>query len=75
MSDEVVHHRFGPSLRQHLIVGRTALVVAMCTQLDGHIGVFVEQFHQIIKSLHRFVTQGIFVEIVKDVVYQHRHTD
>ena len=75
MSDQVFHYRFCSSLRQSLIVGIIASVVAVRTQLDGDIGVLVEHDYQFVECLGRCVGQCGFVELIEDIVDQHRDVD
>ena len=75
MGDKIGHHGFCTSLRQTFIVLRRTLVVAVGTELDGHMGIFVEQRHQFIKSRLGRVAQRSLIEIIEDVVDECRRRD
>ena len=68
MLNEIVDHRFGPSLRESLVVSLRSLVVGVGAELNGDIGVLVEQRNQLVERRLGTVAQGGLVEIVKDVV-------
>ena len=75
LGGEIVDHSLGAALREPLVVLGAALVVAVGAQLDGHIAVLVEQRHQFVERLGRLGAQRGLVEVVEDVVYQHRCGD
>ena len=66
--NEIVDHRFGPSLRESLVVSLRSLVVGVGAELNGDIGVLVEQRNQLVERRLGTVAQSGLVEIVKDVV-------
>ena len=72
---EVVHHRFGPSLRQPFVIFGRTLVVAVGRQFDGNVRILVEQHHQFVERLGRFRSERSLVEVVEDVVDEHRGRD
>ena len=75
MLDEITHHTLGTTLRQPFVIFGRAFVVAVGGKLDGHVGVLVEQFHELVEGGGRLRTQRGLVEVVEDVVNQHRRGD
>ena len=47
----------------------------MSTQLDGYVGILVQQFYQLVESLSGLGAQCSFVEVIMDIVYQYWSCD
>ena len=71
MCHEIIHHRLRPALGEPPVVFGRALVVAMCAQLYRHVGVLVQQGHQLVQRPCALWAEGGFVEVVENVIYQH----
>ena len=72
---EIVDDALGTSLRESLVVSIRAAVVGVRRQLDGDVGVLVEQGYQLVESLGGLGSQGGLVEVVEDVVDEHGRSD
>ena len=71
MLNEIVHHTLGTSLAQPLVVLVGASVVGVGRELDGDIGILIEQYDELVEGLSRFRAQRGFVKVVEDVVDEH----
>ena len=50
MGNEIGHHTLGALLRQALVVSLGATTIGMGRQLDGYVGILIEQHHQLVES-------------------------
>ena len=75
MLGQIRHHRLGAALREALVVLGATLVVGVSGELDGDVGILVEQLHEVVERRLRLGAQRGLVEVVEDVVYQHRCGD
>jgi hypothetical protein len=49
MGNEIGHHALGALLRQALVVGIRTTTIGMGRQLDGNVGILIEQHHQLVE--------------------------
>lgn len=75
MLGQIRHYRLGAALRKALVVLGATLVVGVSGELDGDVGILVEQLHEVVERSLRLGAQRGLVEVVEDVVYEHRHAD
>ena len=75
MLSEIAHHALGAPLRQAQVVVIVAAVVAMGSQFDGDIRIFLEHICQTVQCCRRFGRQVRFVKFIKDIAHQYGNVD
>lgn len=75
MGDEILDDRLGAPLRQPFVVSRRAHIVGVGSQFDGDVRVVVENADELVERCLRTVAQGRLVEIVEDIIDEHRSRD
>ena len=71
---EVLHHTFGPALRQTQVVAVISALVAMGSQLNGDVRIFVQHTGQTVECFTRGFAQFGTVESIEHVAHKHGHT-
>ena len=75
VGDEIAYHRLGTALRESLVVSVRANEVGMRRKLNGNVRVVVQYIDELAEGHLGTVAQRGLVEIIEDIVYQHRSRD